>query len=117
MAERGAPGHERRRHRRHELSASAEIQLRGQPRLLKVCNISLCGALLATDEQTLCELSRDELHEITLFDPATNSEPITVPARIIRRIGNAIAVEWNGDKHSTWRIAEMLARMLSAPPI
>jgi hypothetical protein len=108
------PGHERRRHIRHDLIAEVELRRGGEVCLLPVLNVSLGGAFVERRSTDALVLSPGDDLEVSLSS-TTAATTITLPARVVRiDLGGehpGVALAWvTADGELLGRLEAFLAR-------
>ena len=100
-----------RRSPRFEVHAAARFKLPNDEVIMRARNISMTGALLATEASQVPKFPVGSEHSVSVFASAEPKEAITVVAKVVRHDANAIVIDWSADVEASFRVALLIATL------
>ncbi len=112
-----APKPNTRRSPRFEIHAAVRFKIPGDVIVMRARNISMTGALLATEAATLAKFPVGSEHTAHVFLSESAGESVAVQAQVVRHEDNALIIDWSADVESSFRVALLIATLPPASPI
>jgi hypothetical protein len=79
--------------------------------IMRARNVSMTGALLATEKGVLSRFALGSEHAASVFMSEDPRERVSIRARVVRHEDNALVVDWSEDVEASFRIALLISTL------
>jgi hypothetical protein len=100
-----------RRSPRFDIHAAVRFGTPPDDIIMRARNISMTGALLATEPGVVERYPVGTEHDVTVFVSAEPKKGITLRASIVRHEPSSVAVDWSNDVEASFRVALLISSL------